>query len=172
VNPDDVAAFRCARLLLMLDLVREESPEGIDAERLGVYDFFAAHPLLLTRDPDDPDRMTLLLAGFDERALAYASPAQRLATAQQNLARDLAVLIGTGLVEMRAAGRIRYRLTAEGQAAAQGLNAAYASSYTVAGGMVLRRLRRLSGRRLRSAVRRCTAALDTATSLTDPRGTI
>ena len=156
--PDDVAAFRCARLLLLLDLMHEDEPEGVDAERLGVFDFFAGHPLLLAAEPEDPDRLTLQMAGFDDRSLAYASAGQRLATALERLPRDLVVLVSTGLVTMAAAGRIRYRLTPEGRAAARSLSAAYARSYTTAASIVLRRLRRLSGRRLRAAVRRCTAS--------------
>jgi hypothetical protein len=155
VNVEDMAAFRCARLLLLLDLVGRDTPEGIDAERLGVYDFLAAHPLLLARDEDDPDRMALLMAGFDDRALGYASPGQRLVTAQQHLPRDLAVLVRSGLVIMAAGGRIRYRLTVDGRDAARRLTAAYARSYTTAAAVVVRRLRRLSGRRMRETLRRC-----------------
>ena len=155
MNVDDMAVFRCARLLLLLDLIRQDSPEGVDAERIGVYDFLDAHPLLLAREEDDPDRMTLLTAGFDDRALGYASAGQRLVTAQQHLARDLAVLVRSGLVTMAAGGRIRYRLTDEGRAAAAHLTATYARSYTTAAAIVVRRLKRLSGRRMRETLRRC-----------------
>lgn len=158
MNPDDSAAFRCARLLLLLDVVCEENPAGLDAERLGVYDFLAAHPLLLARQPDDPDRLDLRIAGFDDRAVGYASPAHRLATAQMRLRKDLSMLAGAGLVAVTAAGRVRYRLTPAGRAAADSLTATYARSYVIAAQIIVRRLRRLSGRRLRAAVRRCTAA--------------
>lgn len=158
MNPDDAAIFRCARLLLLLDLVRDDAPGGLDAERLGVYDFLASHPLLLARSDGDPDRTALRLAGFDDRAIGYASPAHRLATAQQRLGRDLTMLVGEGLIAMTVSGRIRYRVTEKGRAAASGLNATYARSYTTAARVVVRRLRRLSGRRLRETLRRCTAA--------------
>ncbi|MFG1609230.1 hypothetical protein [Actinoplanes sp. NPDC049265] len=156
MNPDDVTEFRCARLLLLLDLVHDELPDGVDAERIALYDFFAAHPLLLARDSDDPDRLSLRLAGFDDRAVGYASAGQRLATALQRISGDLAVLVSTGLAGMTTSGRIRYRLTPAGRAAAAGLTAAYAVSYVAAARIVLRRLRRLSGRRLRETVRRST----------------
>ena len=155
MHPDDVAVFRRARLLLLLDVLTVEAPAGVDAERIGVYDFLAAHPLLLVRDDDDPDRFALLMAGFDDRAVAYASAGQRLATAQQHLARDLTALVAAGLVTMTAAGRIGYRLTPGGGAAAGRLTATYARSYTTAARIIVRRLRRLSGRRLREVVRRC-----------------
>ncbi|MDR7273554.1 hypothetical protein [Catenuloplanes atrovinosus] len=155
MNPEDTAAFRCARLLILLLIVEDDAPHGIDAERLGVYDFLAAHPLLLARAPDDPDRASLRMAGFDDRALAYASPGQRLVTAQQHLGRDLDVLLGTGMVVLGAAGRVRYRLTTKGRDAATALNAAYARSYADAARIVVRRLRRLSGRRLRQTLREC-----------------
>ena len=158
MNPDDVTAFRCARLMLLLDLVHDDLPDGIDAERIALYDFFAAHPLLLARDQDDPDRLSLRLAGFDDRALGYASAGQRLATALQRISGDLTALTSAGLVGMAAAGRVRYRLTPEGRSAAAALTASYAVAYRTAAGIVVRRLRRLSGRRLREAVRRCTVA--------------
>ena len=44
MSPDDSQTFRLARLLLLLDVADE-----LDAERLGVYDFLAAHPLLFAR---------------------------------------------------------------------------------------------------------------------------
>ncbi|WP_433381913.1 hypothetical protein ACQPZX_17965 [Actinoplanes sp. CA-142083] len=154
MTPDDLAAFRCARLLLLLDAAAADAPEGLDAERIGVYDFLAAHPLLLVRDEDDPDRMTLLMAGFDGRAVSYASAGHRLATAQQRLARDLSVLVGEGLATAAASGRVRYRLTDEGRRRASALTATYARSYTTAARIIMRRLRRLSGRRLREVLRR------------------
>jgi hypothetical protein len=153
VNPDDLAGFRCARLLILLELLAGQDPEGTDAERLALYDFFAAHPLLLARDEHDPDRLHLRLAGFDDRAIAYASPGHRLATAQQRLPRDLTLLIGWGLVGVNAAGRIRYGVTRDGLDAARGLTAAYTSSYRTAARIVVRRLRPLSGRKLRETVR-------------------
>lgn len=155
MNPDDVAVFRRARLLLLLDLLAEDTPAGVDAERIGVYDFLAAYPLLLVRGDDDPDRFTLLMAGFDDRAVAYSSAGPRLVTAQQHLARDLTALVGMGLVAMAADGRIRYRPTSAGTAAAASLTATYARSYVTAARIIVRRLRRLSGRRLREVVRRC-----------------
>ncbi len=158
MNPDNVAIFRCARLLLLLDLIQAEPMDGIDAERLGLYDFLAAHPLLLARDSDDPDRLTLQLAGFDDRSLAYRSVGQRLVSAQLRLSGDLSLLVAAGMVGMTVAGRIRYRLTEHGRDTVQTLTAAYGHSYTIAARIIVRRLRRLSGRRLRSTVRGCIAA--------------
>ena len=147
--PEDVSVVRQARLLLVLAC----AGEGLDAERLGVYDFLAAHPLLLARADDDADRTTLRLAGFDDRALAYASPGQRFVTAQLHLARDLAALVGRGLVEVTATGRVTYRLTQEGASMADRLTAMYAQVYRTAARIVIRRLRRLSTRRLREGLR-------------------
>ncbi|BCY06574.1 hypothetical protein [Actinoplanes sp. L3-i22] len=154
MTPDDVAAFRCARLLVLLHLLEPLDPEGTDAERIGLYDFFAAHPLLLFR-AGDPERLNLRLSGFDDRALAYASPAQRFVTAQQRLPGDLLLLVRSGLAEQRADGRIRFRLTGAGRAARRQVNAAYAVSYRTAARAVVRRLRPLSGRRLRWVARLC-----------------
>lgn len=153
MNPDEIALFRQARLVLLLAATVEGAPDGVDAERLGIYDFLAGHPLLLARGRDDPDRLTLRLAGFDDRSVAYASPAQRFVSAQLLLARDLADLVGRGLVSVTVAGRIRYRLTPEGAAMASRFTAMYSQAYLTAARIVIRRTRRLSGRKLRESLR-------------------
>jgi hypothetical protein len=145
--------FRLARLTLLLAVVAEADPAGIDRERLGIYDFLAANPLLVAREEGDPDRFTLRLAGFDDRALGYASPAQRYVTRARQLPADLARLASYGLVSVTVAGRIRSRLTDRGHDMAAQFTAMYARSYTAAAGIVVRRLRRLSGRKLRENLR-------------------
>jgi hypothetical protein len=150
MTPDELSAFRRTRLLLVLAVAGEE---GLDAERLGVYEFLAGQPLLLARAEDDPDRTTLRLAGFDDRAVAYASPAQRYVTAQLSLGRDLAALVARGLVGMSTTGRVTYRLTDEGVSMAGRFTAMYAQSYITAVRIVIRRLRRMSGRKLRENLR-------------------
>ena len=150
MTPEDLTAFRQVRLLLVLAAAGED---GLDAERLGVYDFLAGHPLLLARADDDPDRTALRLAGFDERALAYESPAQRFVTAQLYLGRDLGALVARGLVDVAARGRVTYRLTEEGAAMVSRFTAMYGQSYITAVRVVIRRLRRLSGRKLREGLR-------------------
>ncbi len=153
MNPEDLAPFRLARLLLLLAVIADAMPAGIDAERLGIYDFLAAHPLLVVADPDDPEGLALRLAGFDDRALGYLSPAQRYVTGQQRLARDVAELVSLGLVGVTASGRIRYHITPSGLALAGRFTALYARSYTRSARIVLRRVRRLSTRRLRANLR-------------------
>ncbi|WP_327003634.1 hypothetical protein OHA72_52680 [Dactylosporangium sp. NBC_01737] len=149
MTPEDVSVFRQARVLLVLQC----AGEPLDVEHLGVYDFLAAHPLLLARAEDDPDRTALRLAGFDDRAVAYASPAQRFVTAQLHLAGDLAALVGRGLVQVTATGRVTYQLTPEGASMAARFTAMYAQLYRTAARIVIRRLRRLSTRRLREGLR-------------------
>jgi hypothetical protein len=161
MTPEDLTAFRQARILLVLACVGQE---GIDAERLGIYEFVAGHPLLLARADDDPDRTALRLAGFDERTVAYASPAQRFATAQLHLGRDLAALVARGLVGVGVAGRVTYRLTDEGAAMVRGFTAMYAQSYITAVRIVIRRLRRLSGRKLREGLRQWLIPISSARS--------
>ena len=149
MSPEDLGVFRRVRLLLVLAV----AGDGLDAERIGVYEFLAGQPLLLARADDDPDRTALRLAGFDERTVAYASPAQRYVTAQLSLGRDLAGLVADGLVDVTAAGRVTYRLTDEGASMARRCTAMYAQSYITSVRIVVRRLRRLSGRRLRENLR-------------------
>jgi hypothetical protein len=145
--------FRLARLTLLLVVIEETDADGTDLERLGIYNFLAANPLLLARDDNDPDRVRLVLAGFDDRALAYASPAQRFVSDQLSLPGDLALLVAYGLVSCTVQGRIRYRVTGHGQALARQFAARYAHSYMAAARIVVGRLRRLSGRKLRENIR-------------------
>jgi hypothetical protein len=147
------AIFRLARLTLLLRVVEETDPAGIDLERLGIYGFLAAHPLLVASGEADPDRTALLLAGFDDRALSYASPAQRYAGELLRLPHDVTQLVAYGLATCEPRGRIRYRLTPAGHDLAGQITARYAHSYTAAARIVVRRLRRLSGRKLRDNVR-------------------
>jgi hypothetical protein len=142
-----------ARLLLMLVAVDEAHPLGVDAERLGIYDFLAANPLLLAREWNDPDRPGLLLAGFDDLALAYASPAQRFVTGQLQLPHDLAGLLALGLVNRTITGRIRYTATERGRVLAAQFTSMHALAYRTAASVVVRRLRRLSERKLRTELR-------------------
>jgi hypothetical protein len=159
VNPDDSGTFRLARLVVLLAVAAESEPDGIDAERLGIYDFLAVHPLLLARDDGDPDRTQLRLAGFDDRAVAYASPAQRFVTAQLVLPGDLSTLVRWDLVAAHAQRRIRYRLTAAGAVMAGRFTSRYSQQYADAARIVIRRVRRMSGRRLRAALRHWLAAV-------------
>jgi hypothetical protein len=145
--------FRLARLTLLLAAAEDAYPDGVDAERLGIYDFLAANPLLLARAETDPDRLGLLMAGFDDRALGYASPTQRYVTGQEALPGDLARLVAYGLVTCTVASRIRYRLTDRGHDLAVQFTAMYARSYTAAARIVVGRLRRMSGRKLRDNLR-------------------
>jgi ABC-three component (ABC-3C) system Middle Component 2 len=147
--PEDDPVFRQARLILLL----AAAGDGLDLERLGCYDFLAEHPLLLARDEADPDRLPLLLAGFDDRAISYASAPHRFVSRQLSLPRDIESLVARGLVEVSMDGRIRYRLTDAGRTLAGQFTARYSQAYTTAARIVLRRVRRLSGRKLRENMR-------------------
>jgi hypothetical protein len=147
--PEDDPVFRQARLILLL----AAAGEGLDLERLGIYDFLAEHPLLLAREETDPDRLPLLLAGFDDRASSYASAPHRFVSRQLSLPQDIEKLVASGLVEVLTDGRIRYRLTDAGRTLAGQFSARYSQAYTAAARIVLRRVRRLSGRKLRENMR-------------------
>ncbi len=147
--PEEDAVFRQARLILLL----AAAGDGVDLERLGIYDFLAANPLLLARDETDPDRLPLLLAGFDDRAISYLSAPHRFVSRQLSLRGDVDTLVARGLVEVTGDGRIRYRLTDAGRTLAGQFSARYSQAYTAAARIVLRRVRRLSGRKLRENMR-------------------
>jgi hypothetical protein len=145
--------FRAAQLTLLLDVVARTQPGGTDLDRLAVYDFLAEHPLLLARHDDDPDRVRLRLAGFDDAALSYASAAQRFAGRRLGFPADLAWLIAHGLATVSAEGRVRYRITDAGHRLAGSFRSIRAAAYTDAARIVVGRLGRTSDRRLRESLR-------------------
>ena len=144
--------FRAAQLTLLLDVVARTQPGGADLDRLAVYDFLAEHPLLLARHEDDPDRIRLRLAGFDDTALSYASAAQRFVGRRLRLPADLAWLISRGLASVSAEGRVRYRITDAGHRLSGSFRSIYAAAYTDAARIVVGRLGRASDRRLRESL--------------------
>lgn len=152
VVPESDTIFRLAQLVLLLRVAAEFHPDGVELERLGAYDFLAANPLLMASSDDDPDRFELLMAGFDDRALSYASPAQRFATRHERLRHDLALLIAYDLATTAVRGHVLYRLTDAGIEMASMFTAMYAHSYTTAATIVVRRLRRVRNTKLRDNV--------------------
>jgi len=86
------------------------------------------------------------LAGFSDRQLSYASTGQRFASRRRRLQHDLSLLLAYGVVAIGSRG---YLLTSAGQAIAEGLTSVYADAYREAARVVLRRLGRLSDRRMR-----------------------
>jgi hypothetical protein len=149
VVPEDDPVFRLAQLILLMDSVSGLYPDGTDIERLAVFSFLAAHPLLLAGEESDPDRMHLLMAGFDDRGLSYISVAHRYVTHRTRVPQDLALLVAYGLVAASAPGRVAYRLTNTGRTTAAQFTAVYARSYATAARIVVARLRRMSDRGLR-----------------------
>ncbi|GAB3946954.1 hypothetical protein [Micromonospora vulcania] len=150
--PEDDTVFRLAQLVLLLHVVAEFHPDGVELERLGAYDFIAANPLLMASSDDDPDRFELLMAGFDDRALSYASAAQRFATRRERLKHDLALLLAYDLATTSVRGLVLYRLTDLGVDMAMRFTAMYARSYTTAATIVVRRLRKIRPGPLRERV--------------------
>ncbi|WP_083898494.1 ABC-three component system middle component 2 [Nocardia vinacea] len=152
VVPEDDVVFRLAQLLLLLASLQRMREPGIALERLGCYDFLVANPLLVLTDEKDMDRKRLLLAGFDGRALNYASPAHRFTTRRERLQHDLALLIAYGLVTPTVDKSIFYTITPSGIDLAGKFTAVYARSYCLSVDIIVRRLERLSDKRLREAV--------------------
>jgi hypothetical protein len=152
VVPEQDTVFRLAQLVLLMDVAATFHPDGVHLERLGAYDFIAANPLLMASNDDDPDRFALLMAGFDDRALSYASPAQRFATRRERLQHDLAVLLAYHLASATVRGHVLYRPTDSGHQMAGRFTAIYARSYATAARIVITRLRRVSDTRLRDSV--------------------
>jgi hypothetical protein len=152
VVPEDDIVFRLAQLLLLLASLDGTEAAGMSIERLGCYDFLVANPLLVLTDEGDADRKRLLMAGFDGRALSYASPAHRFTTRRERLQHDLALLVAYGLVAPTADKKVLYAATSEGVQLARRFNAIYARSYRLSAEILIRKLRKYSDTRLRDAV--------------------
>jgi hypothetical protein len=153
VVPEDDDVFRLAQLLLLLNSLRRNGFAGGTLERLSYYDFLVANPLLVLTKDDDPDRISLLMAGFDDRALMYASPSQRFTSRRERLQHDLARLVAYGLVEPIVDKGIVYVITSEGEGLADQFTAIYSRSYSTSADILVRRLARLSDKRLRENAR-------------------
>jgi hypothetical protein len=152
IVPEDDVTFRLAQLLLLLASLDHLGQAGISLERLGCYDFLAANPMLMLTDEADPDRTRLLMAGFDGRALSYASPAHRFATRRERLQHDLALLVAYGLVAPTVDRGVLYAITGDGLELAGRFTALYARAYRLSADILVRRLSRMSDKRLREAV--------------------
>ncbi|WP_329072770.1 ABC-three component system middle component 2 [Amycolatopsis sp. NBC_01480] len=153
VVPEDDVVFRLAQLLLLLASLQRQRQPGVSLERLGCYDFLVANPLLVLTDEDDSDRKRLLMAGFDGRALSYASPAHRFTTRRERLQHDLALLVAYDLVSPTVNKSVLYAVTPAGLDLAGRFTAVYARSYRLSAEILIRRLSRLTDKRLREAVR-------------------
>jgi len=162
VVPEDDVVFRLAQLVLLLASLQRLRQPGISLERLGCYDFLVANPLLVITDENDADRNRLLMAGFDGRALSYASPAHRFTTRRERLQHDLALLVAYGLVAPSVDKSVLYMVTPSGLDLAGKFTAVYARSYRLSAGILIRRLSRLSDTRLREAVRTWTTVVRNA----------
>lgn len=152
--PEDQLVFRLAQLTLLLEIAARDRYSIKTIDRLGFYDFFAANPFVVISDGqrgDDTDRLTLRLAGFTDQQLSYASTGQRFASRRRRLQHDMALMLAYRLVTIDADG---YALTDAGRGVAESLNSVYADAYRDAAQIVLRRLGRLSNRRLTEAAER------------------
>jgi hypothetical protein len=134
----------------------QSGTSGISLERLGCYDFLVANPLLVLTEEDNPDRRRLLMAGFDGRALSYASPAHRFTTRRERIQHDLALLVAYGLVAPTADKSVLYSITADGSELAGRFTALYARAYRLSAEILVRRLARLSDKKLREEATRWT----------------
>jgi hypothetical protein len=155
VRPEALRQFRLARLLVLLDVAATQKPiKPLDIERLAFYDFFAASPFLILGE-EDPERQDVLLAGFSSNSLSYNSSAQRFTNRRARLQHDLTLLISYALLEVEnVQGRIAYHITDRGSEIAGDLHALYAAAYRDSASLVIRRLNKLSDKKLREEARR------------------
>ena len=137
-------------MLLLLDEL-DGTPTTLD--RLTYYDFFAESPYLLFPE-DASERSILRLAGFESSALSYFSPAQRFVTRQERVRGDLVILLSYALVDAELRDRsLSYSITPAGSRLSQRLRAMYADAYRTSSRLVVKRLSRLSNKRLHEDAR-------------------
>lgn len=171
IRPEALRQFRLARLLVLLDVAAAQKPiKPLDIERLAFYDFFAANPFLIL-DDEDPERRDVLLAGFTANSLSYNSSAQRFTNRRARLQHDLTLLIAYALAGAEnVQGRIAYTVTERGSALVRDLRALYASAYRNSASIVIRRLNKLSDKKLREESRRWLRAEGFLIDIYDDRG--
>lgn len=149
--PEDHTTFRLAQLLILLDEVAPSHVKGLDLERIGYYDFFAANPFAMIDEANSRDRARLHRASFDESQLSYASTGSRFANRRQRLQHDLAILVAYGLVAPRSGG---YGSTEHGAQIADRFSALYADQYRESVRVVHQHLRKLSDPQLAASARK------------------
>lgn len=163
--PESDTTFRLAQLLLLLRTLAEIDDAGSNLERLGYYDFLSANPFLVAEILSG-GRAALIMAGFDDRAISYASAGHRFTSRRERLQHDLSLLISFNFaVAHVASGSVMYTITPLGIAVADGFQALYARAYTRSATLVINSLRRMSDTRLRTAAREWLRAPDTLLDL-------
>jgi hypothetical protein len=150
--PENSRVFRCARLLLLLAIAREEGRQVASLDRLAYYEFFADNPwVVIDGDTavDLADRDTLAIAGFSQTQLSYASTGQRFASRRERIRADLAQLVAYGLVRLADS---QFVITDLGRDVSNSLQSSYAEAFRASANVVLRRLVRLPNRTLEQNV--------------------
>lgn len=150
VAPETHTQFRLAQLAILLDEVSPENERGLDLERLGYYEFFAANPFAVFALEDKLERAQLHYAAFDERQLTYASTGSRFANRRQRLQHDVALAVSYGVAEVRPTG---FGITHIGHELAAGLLSLYAGQFRASVRLIHARFRKLSDAQLTRSAR-------------------
>lgn len=148
-SPEDVTLFNSSRLLILFEAIKNNSIDsGIDIERISYYDFFSANPLIILSDTDS-DKLELEYMGFASQSLDYASSSQQFRTKRAKIKQFLAYLMTKGLVEMKNKdGQIVFSITELGESMARKLDTLYANAYRKSVNIIIKRLHRLTDKRL------------------------
>lgn len=152
-QPEDREVFRIAQLLVLLQVAQQRQKAVTSVDRLGIFDFLAANPYVAVSgdsDRDDDDRLALKIAGFSRHQLSYASTGPRFVSRRRRLQHDLSLLVAYGLISIGSGG---YRMTETGATVAHQMSTVYADAYRVSAEIVIRRLSKLSDRKLAEQMR-------------------
>jgi hypothetical protein len=150
--PESNRTFRMARLMLLMSIAKQDGRRIESIDRLTYYEFFSDNPwavILGTSEQDSADRDALRLVGFARNQLSYASTGQRFVSRRERIRSDLARLIARGLASLDGGS---FSTTPRGDELSDGLMSSYADAYRASSRIVLRRLTRLSNRRLTEQV--------------------
>jgi hypothetical protein len=142
-----VREYRLARLLVVLAAATNDDFRLDTIDRVAYIEFFASNPYpILSEDKrEQGDRANLAVAGFARRQLSYNSVGHRFASRRRAIQHDMASLLAVGFLEIGAGG---YGVTERGRVAADQIESAYADALRTATEVVIRRIGKLSGKKL------------------------
>lgn len=146
-GPEQLVVFRLAQLLLIFDVAEELSVPVKTVDRLGYFDFLSANPFVTLDNTEQShkDRTALQMVGFNPSQISYGSVGHRFASRRRMLQSDLSLLVSRQLVQINDKG---YAISPLGHAASLQLDSVYADAIRTAARIVLKRVGRLSDKRL------------------------
>jgi len=142
--------FNSARLLMLFNTFDEIGDStGINIERVAYYDFFSAQPFLVFTEDDADSKLELLIDGFEATTIGYISSSQRFTNRREKLKHYLAGLLMRDLIDVRNIdGQLLYCITKKGKETAVKFKTLYSLAYKKSSAIIIKKLARLSEKKL------------------------